>query len=177
VVDTIHHPAIHNQYGYRCIPLQHQQETTPTQISFPSLNVSEAGTEYISPKYSLEIDFKETHAHESGTISKSSDQELPTNNLEQEAVQLKTEPEELVLNFLSEPTTTTQGYIKENPFSSKPIPKFKFPPRLSIEQSTSSPVQQSSLTVETSAPNRPALPHPEPAVPGRPVQGEPEDEQ
>ena len=82
----------------------------------------------ISPSYSLEIDFKDPHAHESGIFSKPLDQEFPTNNLEQEAVQLETEPEELVFNFLSEPTApTTQGYIQENPPSSQPLQIFKFP--------------------------------------------------
>jgi hypothetical protein len=39
--------------------------------------------------YSLEIDFVDPHALESGIISKPSDQGLSTKNLEQEAVQIK----------------------------------------------------------------------------------------
>ena len=157
-VDKIHHLVIDNQYGYRFIPLQPQQKTNIQQNSFTRSKISEAATGSISPSYSLEIDFNEPRAH----------------------VQLKTEPEELVFNSLSEPTTNTQGYIQENLLSSQPLSIFKFPSRLPIEDSTPSPVQPSSLTVKTSPPNPlpSALPPPVPAVPGHPVLGdyrEPED--
>jgi hypothetical protein len=157
VVDRIHHPVIQKQYGYRFLPLHPHQKTNLQPISFPSLQNNETATGIVSPSYSLEIDFDDPHAHESGIISKPSDQGLSTKNLEHKAVEIKEGPEDLVFNFQPEPTTnTTQGYIKENSPSFPPLQIFKFPPRLPIEQYASSQVQQSSLTIQTSPPIPPA---------------------
>ena len=130
------------------------------QIYFPSPQISEPGKGYISPSYSIEIDFKDPRSEKSSISSKPSDPGMSTNNLEQEAVQLKKEPE--LLNILREPstTTTTQGYIQETPSSSPPLPIFRFPSRLPTEDLTSFPVQPTSLTVQTSPPNPlPVLPN------------------